>query len=144
MRPSFSVICAAMVTFGAVATIACSNRPTREWTAADHDLEQGATQVAAPMASTVGGTGADDSALVDATWSTRCYVCHGSAGKGDGPNGPMVAAKDLTDAMFQSNRTDAQLIAVISTGKNRMPSFADLPPKVIAGLVKRIRSHVAR
>ncbi|MFI5300501.1 MAG: c-type cytochrome [Polyangiales bacterium] len=120
-----------------VGTAACSSRSTREWTAGDHDVEQSSTQVTAPMAS---NAGADDTALVDATWSTRCYVCHGAIGKGDGPNGPMVQAKDLTDAMFQSNRTDAQLMAVISSGKGRMPSFADLPPKVVAGLVKRIRS----
>lgn len=141
MRAPRFVLSTALLTLGA---LGCSNRPTREWTAADHDQEQGSTQVAAPMASSGGGSGADDSALVDATWSTRCYVCHGPVGKGDGPNGPMVAAKDLTDAMFQSNRTDAQLIAVISTGKGRMPAFADLPPKVVAGLVQRIRRNKAR
>jgi mono/diheme cytochrome c family protein len=118
--------------------VACSHRSTRAWVPDDHDNEQGATQVAAPMASS--SAAADDSALIDATWSTRCYVCHGPNGRGDGPNGPMVQAKDLTDPLFQSNRSDAQLIAVISGGKGRMPAFGDLPPKVIAGLVKRIRS----
>jgi hypothetical protein len=52
----------------------------------------------------------------------------------------MVHAADLTQAAWQSTVTDADLARSIVSGKGKMPSFADLPPKVVTGLVARIRA----
>jgi cytochrome c oxidase cbb3-type subunit 3 len=61
------------------------------------------------------------------------------SGKGDGPQGPLLHASDLTAAEFQSKTSDDQMAQSITQGKNRMPKF-DLPPEVVRGLIKRIRT----
>ncbi len=78
--------------------------------------------------------------LVEATWAEQCAACHGPIGHGDGPTGPMVHATDLTRADWQATMTDEQLARSIVTGKGKMPSFVDLPEKVVRGLVARIRA----
>jgi cytochrome c oxidase cbb3-type subunit 3 len=60
-------------------------------------------------------------------------------GRGDGPSGPMVQAPDLTRPEWQSKVTDAEIVATIKNGKNKMPKF-DLPDRVVTGLVARIRA----
>ena len=52
----------------------------------------------------------------------------------------MVKATDLTSEKWQAATNDAQIIASIKNGKNRMPAFTDLQPQVVAGLVARIRA----
>jgi hypothetical protein len=52
----------------------------------------------------------------------------------------MVHATDLTRADWQATMTDEQLARSIVTGKGKMPSFVDLPEKVVRGLVARIRA----
>lgn len=127
--------------------LAACDRPAydgvRDWTPQDHDkVEENSKQRAkgkSPPSSSVGpGAGGDTSALVEATWRTQCAQCHGPIGKGDGPTGPMVRAKDLTSPEWQAQVTDAQLAASIRNGKDRMPKF-ELPDAVVAGLIARIR-----
>lgn len=72
-------------------------------------------------------------------WSRQCASCHGIEGRGDGPNGPMVKAPDLSRPDWQAATSDEQIAAVIREGRNKMPRF-DLPPPTIAGLVRRIRA----
>ena len=119
---------------------ACRSKPVREWRADDHDEEPGggsaAGQVAAVNPATAGSAGAD--ALAETTWRSTCAICHGMLGHGDGPNGPMVKAPDLTQV--QATRNDEQLAATIRSGKGKMPAFPQLPPAVVAGLVRRIRA----
>ncbi|WP_394829276.1 c-type cytochrome [Pendulispora albinea] len=141
----------------ALAAAACDRAPSsegaREWTPTDHDRieERGRLQAgiqaapaprgsAAPAAS--GGSGGDDS-VVELTWQNQCVVCHGRTGHGDGPNGPMVRAPDLTREEWQAKVTDAEIGATIRTGKNQMPRF-DLSDRVVAGLVSRIRAARGR
>src|SRR6478735_7264481 len=85
---------------------ACGRGPKREWQATDHDEEPGTQPAQGAKGGKAGANGAD---LVEATWGSACVVCHGPGGKGDGPNGPMVKATDLTQAALQAARTDAQL-----------------------------------
>lgn len=54
----------------------------------------------------------------------------------------MLKSPDLTRADWQAKVTDAELAEVIRKGRNKMPAF-DLPPKVIEGLVRRIRLNRA-
>jgi cytochrome c oxidase cbb3-type subunit 3 len=81
--------------------------------------------------------------LVDVTWKTQCAACHGMSGRGDGPQGPMVHAPDLTRADWQAKVSDEEIARMITTGKDRMPKF-DFPPEVVQGLTKRIRASRGR
>jgi mono/diheme cytochrome c family protein len=125
---------------------ACRRTPPdlREWRASDHDQadEQNPTR-AAPNRVAPASSANTAVALIEVAWKTQCTPCHGSIGRGDGPQGPMVHAPDLTAAEWQSKVTDDQIRAVIFNGKNRMPKF-DLPADVVTGLVARIRASKGR
>lgn len=127
----------------------------REWTPADHDHadEKGKVQGGASStgearegrrgAKGEAGAAQDDATLVELTWQKQCAVCHGAEGRGDGPNGPMVKAPDLTQADWQAKVSDQEIAATIAGGKNMMPKF-DLPPEVTKGLIARIRASKGR
>lgn len=118
-----------------------SDSGAREWQASDHDkLEERSRARAAMTAPAPAGSAADagDGTLVEWTWRNQCATCHGANGKGDGPNGPMVNAPDLTREAWQASVQDGEIAAVIREGKNKMPAFP-LSDNVTAGLVTRIR-----
>jgi mono/diheme cytochrome c family protein len=136
-----AAICAALALL--VASAAGCDRPPsadslKEWTQTDHhstdDDKLSGAQV--PAAASKGG---DVAQLVDITWRQQCSTCHGPMGRGDGQMGPMVQAPDLTRAAWQASLSDAEMAAVIRTGRNRMPAFG-LPDTVLSGLVARIRA----
>lgn len=81
--------------------------------------------------------------IIEAAWAQNCAVCHGALGHGDGPNGALVKAPDLTDPAWQAKVTDEEIALRIHEGKGLMPKF-DLPPETIAGLVIRIRATRGR
>ena len=68
-------------------------------------------------------------------WQTHCETCHGTAGKGDGPNARLHerrkghAPRNLTDPNVQENLTDGEIFwrvskGIIETGDNIiMPSY---------------------
>ncbi|MGK4004776.1 cytochrome c [Sorangium sp. So ce1036] len=118
----------------------------REWTPADHDPPnpgQGQQAQGGKVAPRPAASSETDPGLIELAWQRNCATCHGATGRGDGPQGPMVRAPDLTDAAWQDRVADGQMAEVIRKGKNRMPPF-DLPQSVIDGLVKRIRAQRAR
>lgn len=130
----------------AVVSACGSKGEVREWRAEDHDHAPGAGPAngQVPMAPAKPQTAAErGAALVDASWSANCASCHGPEGRGDGPTGPMVKAPDLTRAELLDKASDADLAKVVREGRGKMPKF-DLPPEVVAGLVKRIRLHKGR
>lgn len=110
----------------------------REWTAADHDgtenlgMNRGQERPPAAKEDTA-------AALAETIWRKNCATCHGATGRGDGPQGPMVGAKDLTADDWLGKVSDDEIVTSIKNGKNRMPAFPDLPEPVLTGLVKRIR-----
>jgi cytochrome c oxidase cbb3-type subunit 3 len=121
---------------------ACDRPPTvelKEWTPSDHDGEK---KVASSKQGKKGDPAGPD-ALVAVTWQNQCVTCHGAQGKGDGPQGPMFKAADLTRGDWQKQTTDDQIAAAIRNGKGRMPKF-ELPDEVVHGLVGRIRSFRER
>lgn len=128
----------------AVAAGACDRPPSvelGEWTAADHEGEQ-----KSGLASGKQGARGDSGgvpALVEVTWRNQCATCHGGEGKGDGPQGPMFKATDLTREDWQSRVKDEDIAAAIVNGKGRMPKF-ELPGEVVQGLVGRVRSFRGR
>ena len=68
-----------------------------------------------------------------------CNTCHGPLGKGDGPQGSLVKAPDLTRPDWQAKVTDEEIAARIRSGKGLMPPN-DLPDSTIKGLVARVRA----
>lgn len=131
-----------------VGALACDRPPSvelREWTPADHDrTEELGKQMAGFQSGPRPEGGADNSQmLAEVFWQQSCAVCHGQDGRGDGPNGPLVKAPDLTREEWQARTTDEQIAARITQGKGLMPKF-DVPPTVLPGLVARIRSRRGR
>jgi cytochrome c oxidase cbb3-type subunit 3 len=110
----------------------------REWTPDDHD-QPSSSPAQAPQVSARPGDAELDPSLIDLAWQKNCVSCHGPRGRGDGPQGPMVRAPDLTRAEWQDRVSDQEIAEVIRKGRNKMPAF-DLSAPVIDGLVKRIRA----
>jgi mono/diheme cytochrome c family protein len=82
-------------------------------------------------------------------FDTRCAVCHGTVGKGDGPGGAVLNPKPRAfgDATWQKSVDDAHIaktmieggLAVkLSAGMAPNPDLAD-KPEVVAELVKIVR-----
>jgi mono/diheme cytochrome c family protein len=83
-------------------------------------------------------------------FTSRCVVCHGSQGLGDGPGGAALDPKPraFSNASWQSSVDDAHLAKVIVEGgaavklSPGMPPNPDLQskPDVVAELVKIVRA----
>ena len=120
----------------------------REWKASDHDrVDQPSGQGArGPRLSPAPSSSAAANptlTLVEVAWRNQCASCHGLIGRGDGPQGPMVHATNLTAPEWQAKVSDQEIADVIRNGKNRMPKF-EFPPDVLNGLVARIRATKGR
>ena len=74
-----------------------------------------------------------------ATFKSKCAGCHAADGTGSAM-GKKMGAHDFTTADVQK-MSDAELTDTITTGKNKMPKYADkLKPEEIKGLVAYIRT----
>src|SRR5690349_24614402 len=62
------------------------------------------------------------SADAAANFKAKCAMCHGADGKGDTPAGKKMGVHDLTSPDVQK-ASDADLIAVTTKGKNKMPAY---------------------
>jgi mono/diheme cytochrome c family protein len=72
-------------------------------------------------------------------FKTKCAACHGPDGKGEVPMGKKLGARNLSSTEVQG-QADAQLIDVVTKGKNKMPAYAGkLTKEQIADLVAYIR-----
>lgn len=140
--------------FGAIAILtassACSRTEgdVRVWRPSDHDQAPTQAQESSPSAQsndsqTVAPQGATPSQSPEAVWSSLCAGCHGQLGLGDGPMGPTVAARNLSDPNWQASVTDQHIAEVISRGKGRMPAFS-LKQDVLRGLIDFIRGHARK
>lgn len=136
-----------LLALAALAALAC-DRPAsdlREWQRSDHDhTEQpnaAQVEVRPDAGSPLAAQGLDEVTL--ASWKTNCVKCHGTVGAGDGPQGPMTRARDLTDGAWQASTTDEAIAAAIRNGRGRMPAFP-LPEATITSLVRLVRLFDAR
>ena len=85
-------------------------------------------------------------------FETRCFVCHGRGGKGDGPSATGLAERpqDLTDSNWQRTTSDDRIRSVIQGGgaaigkSGAMPPNLDLTQEQIQGLVAFVRSLGAK
>lgn len=76
----------------------------------------------------------------EALYKTKCAACHGQDGKGETAVGKTNKLRDLASAEVQK-QSDADLTALISAGKGKMPGYAkSLKPEQIKDLVAHIRS----
>jgi len=121
--------------------LACNSTPAdlRPWKASDHDhtVNPNEDQVQVTDAgSEAAKHGLDDITIV--AWQQNCTTCHGELGRGDGPQGQLVHASDLSRPDWQASITDEAIAATIRQGRGRMPSF-NLPDATIARLVALIR-----
>lgn len=73
----------------------------------------------------------------------HCISCHGSDGKSKTSKGKYSHARDLTDAQWQAEVSDARLFNSIMNGRNvrgNMPAFSDkLNEKEAESLVSLVR-----
>jgi cytochrome c oxidase cbb3-type subunit 3 len=128
-----------------VLLVACDRPPSdegiREWAPADHDRVEERSRLASGQqaAPDKDASATENRTLVEVTWRNQCAQCHGMVGRGDGPNGPMLKATDLTNVEWQGKISDGEIASSIRDGKGRMPKF-DLPEPVVTGLVARIRA----
>jgi mono/diheme cytochrome c family protein len=67
-----------------------------------------------------------------ATYKARCAMCHGA-------DGSKIAAHDLQGAAVQG-MSDADLGAIITGGKGKMPASKSLKPDQVTALVTYVRT----
>jgi cytochrome c6 len=73
-------------------------------------------------------------------FKTNCTLCHSEDGSGSSPTGKAMKAKDLRSSEVQ-NQTDAELAAVITKGRGKMPAFgAKIKPDDVTKMVAYIRT----
>ena len=75
-----------------------------------------------------------------ALYKTKCSACHGADGKGETTIGKTNKMRDLASDDVQK-QSDADLTAVITNGKNKMPAYGkSLKPEQVKDLVAHVRS----
>lgn len=120
------------------ATLGCGDphRELREWTPADHQPSPEGAGV--PEDGELGEGPSAGAAL----FNVHCATCHGPTGRGDGPGAPPMAnVPDLTDPTRAAARTDADVEALILSGRGFMPGFErTIPIEGIREIVAHVRT----
>jgi|SRR5947209_7807238 len=74
------------------------------------------------------------------TYKAKCAVCHGADGSGKTPAGQKLSVHDLR-APEVKKKSDAELLTIVSNGKNKMPGYEKtLGKDACSQLVAYIRS----
>lgn len=73
----------------------------------------------------------NDSLVGMEAYKQQCAVCHGAEGKGNGPAAVALTPRptDLTESELVSGMSDAELLELLSKGKDTMPGFAKILSK---------------
>lgn len=119
--------------------VGCNRTPSdlREWRVSDHDQpENPAQEGQVDGTNTLASLGIDEVTLV--AWRENCARCHGAMGAGDGPQGPMTRARNLSDSAWQASTGDEAIAKVIREGRGLMPAFK-LPDSTVSALVRLVR-----
>ena len=80
-----------------------------------------------------------DTAAAEATYKAKCAICHGADGKGETATGKMMKVKDFSSEEVQK-MSDADLAAVITSGKGKMPPSKSLSADQVKDLVAYVRA----
>ena len=104
---------------------------------------------AAPAAAPAAGEiSAAARAEADQIFKTRCFTCHGSLGKGDGPGSAGLTPKprDLTSREWQASVTDEHIEKIIKYGGAAVGKSPTMPPNpdltAKEEVVRALRAHV--
>jgi mono/diheme cytochrome c family protein len=130
----------------------CSQEPTPPGRHRSAPVAPAATASAPPApANTVALPGGSEAQKI---FLTRCIVCHGRTGHGDGPGAAALTVKprNYTDGNWQRAVTDEQIETIIVKGgavvgkDPGMPANPDLKtkPDVVADLRKIVRSFAPK
>ena len=102
----------------------------------------GSAATAAATAMPARAAAADDAGKM--TFEANCSVCHGEDGSGDTPIGMSLMIPDLRSDDVQK-LSDAELIAIVTNGKDPMPSFKDkLSADEIKGVIAYVRTFAKK
>ena len=84
----------------------------------------------APTAQLPDLAGASASRAGEMIFQTRCFVCHGRGGKGDGPasTGLGATVRDLTSPAWQDSASDETIRKVIRSGALAVGGAAAMAP----------------
>jgi len=96
----------------------------------------------APTSETHAAEPAEAAELGAKVYSTRCALCHGAKGNGDGPAAAGLNPKPRahTDKAYMSTLTDDQIVAVIRNGKGTMPAWGKiLSEEEVQAVAKHVR-----
>lgn len=80
-----------------------------------------------------------DNATAEATYKTKCAVCHGPDGKGETATGKTMKVKDFASEEVQK-MSDADLADALNKGKGKMPPYKMLTPEQVKDLVAYVRA----
>jgi len=80
-----------------------------------------------------------DGAAAEATYKTKCAMCHGPDGKGETAMGKTMKVKDFSSEEVQK-MSDADLTSLISSGKGKMPPSKTLSAYQVKDLAAYIRT----
>ena len=80
-----------------------------------------------------------DTAATEATYKAKCAMCHGPDGKGETATGKMMKVKDFSSEEVQK-MSDADLTALITSGKGKMPPSKTLSADQVKDLVAYVRA----
>jgi mono/diheme cytochrome c family protein len=76
----------------------------------------------------------------EATFKAKCAGCHGADGGANTPAAKALGARDFQSPDVQK-QTDAQLVDIVTNGKNKMPKYGDkLKDPEIKDLVAYVRA----
>lgn len=76
----------------------------------------------------------------EATFKSKCVLCHGADGTGNTPLGKQLQAADLHSPDVQKH-TNAELHKIVHDGQTNMPAFADqLSDEEITQVIKYVRT----
>ncbi len=140
MKPTKIAVAGLLFVFG-LSSSGCSKKEPQQ-TAATATAAPTPTPVTPPPP-------ADPAAEAKQLFQTRCVVCHGDHGAGDGPGAAAIVPKPraFADAEWQTSVTDEHIKRIIVEGGPAVGKSPGMPPNpdlkgkddVVAALVKVVR-----
>lgn len=122
--------------------IKTSFQKAAQWPATGLVICLGVGLLSAGLGRTVMAAAADDAGKI--TFEANCSVCHDEDGSGDTPIGMSLEIPDLRSDEVQK-LSDEELIAIVTNGKDPMPSFkGKLTADEIKGVVAYVRTFAKK
>jgi mono/diheme cytochrome c family protein len=140
------IVATALVFVFAWATNGCSKKEQQDTTATTTATATATTPTTAAPPSAPANAAAEAKGI----FNTRCVVCHGDHGAGDGPGAAAIVPKPraFADAEWQASVTDEHIQKIIVEGGPAVGKSPGMPPnpdlqdkdEVVSELVKVVRS----